>query len=526
MADKKRRHGKSAVPVAKSTMQAKRERKEIRRFITAATIFFSIVILAVAVVVFLNSGLFYKHATAVSINGRSFSIAEFNFHYYNYYYRYINAAKNYQGESSLPLPANGTAFERQTTGGGSGETWKDYFESAATEELSRYVRVNMDAAENGFVLHGDKLAEYEAALADYRAQAENSSMSINEYLSRMFGPGVDLSVLTECLRFIYTADAFVEEYRNTITIPESDLLLHHESNYAYYRNYNYMYFLVKADLPDRKDYKTDDQFDAALETALDSARERAEAISSGIRTDKDMEAAARQYDPEQYGDPLSTYRSYEGLLLGKTYGDWLMSPSRRNGDMHVAGINTGYYVIRYLSSSDNDFPTADIRVIRINSEAIDKTKYADDEAYNKACNDSIAEAERKAESVFSELEDSGKTETVFADLSKRYSDRLEQEADPGGVFTNTCPREFPSEVDEWCFDPARKPGDCGLLYSGTDKAYYIVYYVAPGSPYSLVLAENDMRDTAYNTWYSSLGTQADIHKTLFYPRAMNHIPQT
>ena len=66
-----------------------------------------------------------------------------------------------------------------------------------------------------------------------------------------------------------------------------------------------------------------------------------------------------------------------------------------------------------------------------------------------------------------------------------------------------------SEFNDWCFDPARKSGDTGIVYNeGSYTGYHVMYFVGEDVPAWQVSVENAMSSNDYSDWTSSLAEAA------------------
>ena len=62
-----------------------------------------------------------------------------------------------------------------------------------------------------------------------------------------------------------------------------------------------------------------------------------------------------------------------------------------------------------------------------------------------------------------------------------------------------------SEFNDWCFDPARKSGDTGIVYNeGSYTGYHVIYFVGTDAPYWQVQVKSAMMSKDYNDWMNSL----------------------
>ena len=99
---------------------------------------------------------------------------------------------------------------------------------------------------------------------------------------------------------------------------------------------------------------------------------------------------------------------------------------------------------------------------------------------------------------------------------QRPADRVaaENSQDPGsvengGLYEDIYPGKMVDEFDAWCFDPARKSGDTGIVYNeGSYTGYHVMYFVGEDVPAWQVSVENAMSSNDYSDWTSSLAEAA------------------
>ena len=106
-----------------------------------------------------------------------------------------------------------------------------------------------------------------------------------------------------------------------------------------------------------------------------------------------------------------------------------------------------------------------VRHILIKPEKVDDEHDADsDEAW--------AAAEQKANEVYA-MWQTNPTVDYFTELCAEYS--ADGTKDTGGLYEDVAPGKMVTEFNDWCFDPARQPGDSGIVK--TQFGYHIMYFV-------------------------------------------------
>ncbi len=150
----------------------------------------------------------------------------------------------------------------------------------------------------------------------------------------------------------------------------------------------------------------------------------------------------------------------------------------------------------YLASHADDYPGATLEYPNVNvrhilitteddsDDAEAETQDAeaetqDAEAETQDADAASAAAKAKAEEILAEYE-KNPTEENFAALAEQYS------TDPGsntngGLYEDVYPGQMVETFNDWCFDPARKPGDTGIVE--TSYGYHVMYFVGQTENY-------------------------------------------
>ena len=154
----------------------------------------------------------------------------------------------------------------------------------------------------------------------------------------------------------------------------------------------------------------------------------------------------------------------------------------------------GYYVVVFVSHSDNDYNLAQVRHILIKAAADANGEYTE-EAKNTA--------KAMAESILDEFNAGDKSEESFAALAEKYSEDAGSNTN-GGLYDSIYKGQTVPEFDSFCFAP-HKHGDVAIVYneSASYTGYHIIYYVGEGQNYRDYIAENDLRNTAVSDWLTA-----------------------
>ena len=140
--------------------------------------------------------------------------------------------------------------------------------------------------------------------------------------------------------------------------------------------------------------------------------------------------------------------------------------------------NSGYYVVLFESRDDNAYNTVNVRHILIKAEDSDGDGTYSDEEKQKA--------KAAIDDVYARWEQSDQTEDDFAQLANSFSQDSGSNT-KGGLYENVYKGQMVQEFNDFCFDPARKPGDVGIVFNESDS-------------YCDYLGDQALRTDDFNAW--------------------------
>ncbi|MBQ9329387.1 MAG: peptidylprolyl isomerase, partial [Oscillibacter sp.] len=191
---------------------------------------------------------------------------------------------------------------------------------------------------------------------------------------------------------------------------------------------------------------------------------------------------------------------------GSTLSEWLFDSARRSGDSAVLENGSTYYVAVFHDRFRDETKTIDVRHILIQPEA--GTLSEGDEGYEAEQERLQSAAKAKAEELYAQWQAGEATEESFSALA------MEESADgsryDGGLYTQVYQGQMVTEFNDWCFDPARKSGDTGIVE--TTYGYHIMYFVGDDLPYWQVQVSDTLKSDAYSQWLESLSDGASIQR--------------
>ena len=277
------------------------------------------------------------------------------------------------------------------------------------------------------------------------------------------------------------------------------------ANYAENKNsydvFNYQYYLVQA-ATEETTGADGNTSTATTDATMAAAKATADKIAAATHDADSFTAAVTANVPaKESEDGTTTAPSVTDNTDTKgsgfssaVYADWLYSADRHANDVTVVEQeNSGYYVVLFESRDDNTYNTVNVRHILIKAEDSDSDgTYSDDD--KKKAKDAI-------DDVYERWTQSGQTEDDFAQLANSFSQDSGSNT-KGGLYENVYKGQMVQEFNDFCFDPARKPGDVGIVFNESDSycGYHLVYYVGQGERYCDYLGDQALRTDDFSAW--------------------------
>lgn len=446
-------------------------------------IFIALAVVAVGLLVY-NSGIIGRNQTAVTIDGEKYTVPQTAYYYQQAYQNFMNTYGGYASLFGLDTskPLKDQAYSED-------QSWDEFFKEQAVDNMRLVHAAKTAAKEEGIVLDGEELEAYNENLEAFKSAAAQQGYSYKAYLTAIYGPTMTPSIYEACSQDSFLASKYSSEYS------EKNFVYSDEEIQAYYEENKNTYDLVDGGyvtVSGAPEAKTDAEGNAIeateeeKEAAMAQAKETAQQILDAYNAGQDLESAATSVD-----DTASYNVSEELSYSSSTYGDWLFDESRRSGDAEILEGDSVYYVAVFNGRQRQEALDYNVRHILITAESLE-----------------LAEGEEATEEQLTakaqEILDSWDgTEDGFAALANENS------KDPGsnttgGLYENVPKGQMISEFQNWCYEPGRKAGDTGIVYSASTGAH-IMYFVGYGdTQYWHYACENAMVNSAMNEWQQSL----------------------
>ncbi|MDR2420795.1 MAG: hypothetical protein LBD49_01645 [Oscillospiraceae bacterium] len=482
-----------------SGRNAEPRRKKVT--LTAVTLTGIVILFLAALVV--NSGFLRRRVAAAEVAGIKFSPAEYN-------YFYISAISEHSSSSSTqPDMSKSLAGQINYE---TGQTWAEFFEESAFDQMRLIGSVCAEALSKGFALSEEQKRELEESRTSEREQVEMyyaQNGGFKGYLKQQFGVGMTEKVYDKLTDMRFMAGKYSESVYDGFEYTDERLAEYYAENKDALDTFVYRSFVVNVEEPD---YETDAE--TAEGAAYDEARGKANGYAAAVTDESSFIEAAREYDAFTYAEDDSTLRNSLGenleYSLSAAAADWLKSGGAKPGDVTSMPIsedeetNTGFYVVYFTERSANDYMTVNFRELSVTPSTPDSAGFTDEEGnydeegYNAALETAAADAKKKAEELYAQFSEGGATEEKLTELTEDVfnevtGDRYDNIQRDAGVD---------KYIEEWLYDGNRAEGDHTLIKTD-DGNWHIVYFAGDGKMYNDHLADTRLRGEEFTAWQES-----------------------
>ena len=502
--EKKSRQDADDSVLSQREQKHRQEAKQAKR----STILYAVVgVICVVFCAFLlirNSGLLQRNLAAITVNGVKYTAADVQYYY--------NTTRNYTANlyySQLYYVPFDTSrsLKNQVYNEETGETWYDYLMDSVQETITSNTAILAQIEAEGYTMSEEGQQSLDTLLGDLETTWISSGFASRDaYLRANFGPYITYDRYCELL----TRDALVADYTASV---QEGFTYSDEEYQAYYQEHadeldsitvDQFLFRAQAQTTDEEGNDlglSEEEEAAALETAKETAKAQAEELMSRLEAGEDPQALSEEFSEEIYITSLDDTRV--GANVNSSYSEWALDPARQPGDVTLAEYDAGsgvynYYVVRFEGRTLDESPTANVRHILVAAENDEETGVPSQEQYDAA--------REEAQALLDEWAAGNATEESFAQLAASNSADTGS-ADEGGLISNISSADsYVDTFKDWALDPARQPGDTGLVQNtgSSTKGWHIMYYVSSGDPIWKQTAYTAMLNQDYSDWMATV----------------------
>ena len=442
----------------------------------------------------------------ITVGSHEITKGEFDYYYNNSYYSYVNTYGDYISYFGLDTTKPLDQQQYSDT-----QTWKDYFEEQAVNQIKMIYALKDAGEAEGFTY--DTAEDVETNLQTLADAADSAGVKEADYVTSQFGEYAKLDKIKQYFADSAYAGAYYEKIDGEIEISDDEIKTYYEENKSDYDSVDYLMCEIDADIPEDEAEEADaetaeteaetetmsEEEAAAKEAAEAEAKEKAmaeagkkaEAMLAEAGSKDAFMAAYEKYatDPEITAEHIGTSKS---TIASTEASGWLFDEARKAGDSTVIEYADGdcWYVLLFEDRYLKHEKTFDMRHILVNFEEEDTEETADSAAETgetEVSEEAKAAAKAEAEKIYQEWKDGDATEDSFAELANTYSDDTGSNTN-GGLYEQVYEGRMVASVNDWIFDSSRKAGDTGLVES--EYGWHIMYFVGENAERWQVSIEN------------------------------------
>ena len=493
--ERKARLAKEAEKKAKKSPQLSKTKKIVGKVIA--------IILAVAIGIGAFGGIlnfFGVPQKVIKIDVKDtackFTVAEFNFFYFNVWNNLCSTAQQYayygmdMGYDYTKSPAKqeltkesaeaiGLDFEAI---GVEEPTWADAIRYLATNQLVEIKYFSALAEKEGLKLTEDETKEIDSTIDSQRETAKKNDYSLDRWFRTQLGNGIDEKVVRQVYEEQLLAQKYYEKFEadTTAAITEAQINDKYNADKDNFDLVDIRYYSFTTKAPTLADDATKEEKEAATKKAQEETKAQADAFLAGVKDEETFISEAKKAiltadnkstkDPKEVTDySKATYAELE--QLGEAAAKWVYDDTRKVGDKAVIDLGNGTYAVVYMVAlpykdmSTHSHAARHILVAFPEDEETGETKKltASEKATYKA----------KAQAILDEYL-KNPTEENFANLAKEKTEDPGSK-DNGGLYEDlNADTSFVQPFKDWYLDTSRKAGDTGIIE--TDYGYHVMYY--------------------------------------------------
>lgn len=438
----------------------------------------------------------------------SFSVAEFNYYYYNTWYNYHSTAYQYESYYGEGMGASLTGYEYtkapteqeytddmiamtgltlEDLGNPENATWADAFTYATINNIIQIKFGAQKAEEAGITLTEEEENEIDEYIKSISDSAKSNDYSVDRWLHTQIGKGLSEDLIYEFQKEAYLATAYFEKLEKDTNnaITEDEIASEYKANPDFYDILNARIYTLSAVEAEVKDDATAEEKKAAEDKAAAETKANADKFINAVTDEESfIKTAQNAILTEDNKSEIKAEESTKAENIG--YADleavsedlakWTFDDARKVGDKTAIKNGDGSYTLIYLTALPHKDVRASSNDVRHILVAFDEKTDADGKEV-ALTNDEIAKYKEEAQKILDEYKKNPTVEN-FAELTKKYTDDVDSEGNPNndGLYENVADDgQYVEAFTNWAVDETRKPGDTGIVQ--TEYGFHVMYYV-------------------------------------------------
>lgn len=473
--EKKSRQGKME-ELSERQLKAQQEAAQAKRNTIIYTVIGVVSAVLVAALLIWNSGFFQNRVGAMVMGDTTYTVGDMQYYYNQICSHYYSQAQAGMVENlDYELPPEDQVYDEET-----GKTWQEFLLDETVHAMSEIKALVAYAEKEGYKLSDEGEQTVRDNMDGLAAEsASNGYTTVKSYLKAVYGNAMTKARFEQIVRESVMANEVSTRYETALNYTEeqmNEFYEEHKDEMDLFQ-YNSIYFTTTVTPTKNEAGEYVDPTDAEKEAAKQAAKDRAEQAKKELESGADFGTVMEQFS----GDikvAVSPDQSYMGYELNSLFAEWLQDDQRKAGDATVmeAEDGKGIYMVQFVKRGRSEEVTADVRHILVAAEKDEGATLPTEEQY--------AAAKEKAQSLLDEWKAGGATQELFAEMVKTESADTAS-ASVGGLYTQISSLDgYVESFTDWALDPARKPGDTGLVQNteSSMQGWHIMYYVGANEP--------------------------------------------
>ncbi len=474
-----------------------------------------------------KSGVIETFSTALNIGSEKVSMRDYKYYYMLMYNNIKNQSAQYSeqyGYDVMGFDSTKSPSEQDCpykNDAGETITWAEYIHNAAIDNAqqntvlySAALAVDAKNKTNKYTITDEEQKTIDKQIESIRTSAASSNMSINAYLRESYGTGVTEKFLRKQLKQETIVSRFQDdknaEYKKACTSAVINKI--YTADKDSYDVVSLRVFSFDISALTAKTGETSDALAARQKAANAAVKSKAEAMLASVTDEASFiklakankTSAGTAYDAD--AETANYYKSKSTLesSISSDAATWAFGNGRATGDKKLFETDSAYFVV-WVKTPQFPSTTVDVRHILLSFKE-------DTSDTTEATTEEIAAAKNKAEKIYAEWQKGKKTAASFAALAKKNSTDTGS-ADKGGLYEGVTTGQMVAPFENWCFDPARKPGDSGIVKS--TYGYHIMYFVKANKTdyaYETTISEKKASDD-YSAYQKALLAESKYKMT-------------
>lgn len=502
--ERKERLAKAAKSRAKRSSATQKIQKIVQTVIAAVLV--TVIAFFAVWNVFGANALAEKASTVMTVGSSKVSARDFKYYYILMYNYTANQALQYQqqfGQNVLGFETGISPDEQeypQAAEDSPIKTWADYLSKSAVDRAQQNVALYKEAISTDkakYSLTNEEKDELNEQIEALRKSAAQQSFSLNAYLKKTYGVGITEKFLRGQLEKEAIVARFNEdkhkEFKDAWTLEKIKPV--YEEARDDYDVASVRVYSLKPDKLEAKEGENSEQLAQRQKEENSATKAKAEGILASVSDDASFVAAVKaskvlmegeKYDADEATMQFNKSKSVIESKANKDAGDWVFAKDRAVGDKKVFQDEDGDCYLLFVKATKAPPTKVNVRHILLSFKE-DANDSAEPTAEEKA------DAKAKADKVLEKWQAGEKTEESFAAIAKTDSTDPGSK-DEGGLYEDVKVGTMVAPFESWCFDPARKPGDTGIVE--TTYGYHVMYMVKNDADnYQYI---DDIRDSKSN----------------------------